>query len=121
MYKKRGFHRRFKGGDLGKSKVFGFGGVLVASYTSTTLQEVGFFPTLVYLYLKGLCGGCFKWLLYRCPKGLFGPFLDSLWPFLWPICGRFCWLICECLWHVQSNVLGAVLIKNLEQFNELFS
>ena len=27
--------------------------------------------------------------------------------FLWPSCGRFC----ECLWHVQRSVLGAVWIK----------
>ena len=58
--KNEGFHRRFNGGDLGKSKVFGLGGVLEASYTSTTLQEVRFFPALVYLHLKGLFGGCFK-------------------------------------------------------------
>ena len=27
---------------------------------------------------------------------------------LWPICGQFCGLICECLWHVQRMVLRAV-------------
>ena len=88
--------------DLGKSKVLSLGGVLEASYISTTLQEVGFFHTLVYFHLKGLFGGFFKLLLCRCLKGLFGLFLESLWPFLWPICG----LICECLRHVQGNVLG---------------
>ena len=72
--KNEGFHRRSKGGDLGKSKVLGLGCVLEASYTSTTLQEVEFFPTLVYFHLKGLFGGCFKLLLCRCPKGLFGLF-----------------------------------------------
>ena len=55
-----GFHRRSKGRDLGKSKVLGLGGDLEASYTSTTFQKVGFFPTLVYFHLKGLFGGCFK-------------------------------------------------------------
>ena len=51
-------------------------------------------------------------LLCRCPKGLFGLFKTSLWPFLWPICGCFCGPICECLWHVQNIVLGAVWIRN---------
>ena len=56
--KNEGFHRRSKGVDLGKSKALGLGGVLEASYISTTLQEIGFFPTLVYFHL--LLGGCFK-------------------------------------------------------------
>ena len=51
MYQNEEFHRRSKGGDLRKSKVLGLGGVLEASYISTTLQEVGFFPALVYFYL----------------------------------------------------------------------
>ena len=58
--KNEGFHRRSKGGYSGKSNVLGLGGVLEASYISTTLQEIGFFPTLVYFHLKGLFGDCFK-------------------------------------------------------------
>ena len=42
------FRRRSKGGDLKKSKFPGLGGVLETSYHSTTLQEVGVLPTLVY-------------------------------------------------------------------------
>ena len=48
--KNKGFHRRSKGGDLGKSKFPGLGGVLKTSFSSTTLQEVGILPTLVYSY-----------------------------------------------------------------------
>ena len=99
--KNEGFHQRYKGEDLEKSRVLSLGGVLEASYTSITLQEVGIFPTLVLFPPFGLILGG---LLCRCPKGLFGWFLDSLWPFLWPICGRFYGLICECLWHVQGIV-----------------
>ena len=33
--------------------------------------------------------------------------------FLWPSYGGLCGLFCECLWHVQRSVLGAVEIKNL--------
>ena len=68
MYENEEFHRRSKGGDLRKSKVLGLGGVLEASYISTTLQEVGFFPALVYFYL---------WAV----KGLF----ELLSPILWLI------------------------------------
>ena len=45
--KKEGFHRRFIGGDFGKSKFSGLGDVLETSFGSTTLQEVGVLPTLV--------------------------------------------------------------------------
>ena len=48
--KKEGFHRRFKGGDFGKSKFSGLGGVLETSFGSTTLREVGILPTFVYSY-----------------------------------------------------------------------
>ena len=41
--KKEGFHRRSKGGDFGKSKFSGLGGVLETSFGSTMLQEVGVF------------------------------------------------------------------------------
>ena len=46
--KKEGFHRKSKGGDFGKSKFSGLGGVLETSFSSTTLQDVGILPTLVY-------------------------------------------------------------------------
>ena len=49
--KKEGFHRRSKGGDFGKSKFSRLGGVLETSFGSTTLQEVGILPTLVYFPL----------------------------------------------------------------------
>ena len=39
-------------------------------------------------------------------KGLFG------W-FLWPVCGLFCGLISDCLWHVQKVVLETVWIKKI--------
>ena len=46
--KKEGFHRRSKGRDLEKSKFLSLEGVLETSYHSTTLQDVGLLPTLVY-------------------------------------------------------------------------
>ena len=54
--KNEGFHRRSKGGDFGKSKFSGLGGVLETSFGSTTLQEVDILPTLVYFHLKGCFG-----------------------------------------------------------------
>ena len=45
--KKEGFHQRSKGGDLGKSKFSGLGGVLKTSFSYTTFQEIGKCPTLV--------------------------------------------------------------------------
>ena len=45
--KKEGFHQRSKGGDFGKSKFSGLGGVLETSFSSTTLQEVGVLSTLI--------------------------------------------------------------------------
>ena len=45
--KNEGFHQRSKGGDLGKSKVLGLGGVLEASYIPTMLQKEGILPTFV--------------------------------------------------------------------------
>ena len=49
--KKKGFHRRSKGGDFGKSKFSGLGGVLETSFGFTTLEEVWILPTLVYFPL----------------------------------------------------------------------
>ena len=46
--KNEGFHRRSEEGDLGKSDFSGLGGILETSFGSTTLQEVGVLPTLVY-------------------------------------------------------------------------
>ena len=55
--KKEGIHRRSKGGDFGKSKFLGLGGVLETSFgSSTMLQEVGILPTLVYFPFQGLFG-----------------------------------------------------------------
>ena len=34
---------------------------------------------------------------------------------LWPICGWFCGLICECLWHVQRMVLRVVWLYFLAE------
>ena len=59
-------------------------------------------------------------VLNDCYVDVLRGYLDCLWPFLWPICGWLCGLICECYWHVQSIVLRAVWIKNLEQFKGLF-
>ena len=64
--KNEGFHRRSKGGDFGKSKFLGLGGVLETSFGSTTLQEVGILSTLVYFHPKGLILGG---MLCRGPKG----------------------------------------------------
>ena len=49
--KKEGFHQISKGGNFGKSIFSGLGGVLETSFGSTTLQEVGTLPTLVYFPL----------------------------------------------------------------------
>ena len=45
--KKKGFHRRSKGGDFGKSKFSGLGSVIETSFGSTMLQEVRILSTLV--------------------------------------------------------------------------
>ena len=66
--KNEGFHRRSRGGDFGKSKFSGLGGILVTSFGCTTLQEVGILPTLVYFHPKVLILGG---MLCRGPKGLF--------------------------------------------------
>ena len=67
--KKEGFHRRSEGGDLGKSNFSGLRSVLETFFGSTTLQNVGILPTLVYFHLKGVI---FAGMLCRGPKGLFG-------------------------------------------------
>ena len=54
MYQKEGFHQRFKGGDLDKSKFSGLGGVLETSYHFTTLQKVGNLLTSVLFPSYGL-------------------------------------------------------------------
>ena len=41
-------------------------------------------------------------------KGLFGLFLDGFIVIFMAFCGRFCWPICESLWHVQRIVLGVL-------------
>ena len=45
--KNEGFHRRSNGGDFGKSKFLGLGGVLEPSFGSTMLKEVVILSTLV--------------------------------------------------------------------------
>ena len=93
---------------------------------STTLQKVGFFPTLVYIYLWAIKGlfGLFV-ADFMVVKGLFGLFvagsivvkglfelcLAAFMAVLRPIYGWFCGLICDCLWHVQRVVLRTVWIK----------
>ena len=54
--KKEVFHRRSKGGDFGKSKFSGLGGVLETSFGSTTFQKVGILSTLVYFHSKDCFG-----------------------------------------------------------------
>ena len=49
--KNEGFHRRSKGRGFRKSNISGLGGVLKTSFGSSTLQEVGIIPTLVYFPL----------------------------------------------------------------------
>ena len=66
--KNEGFHRRCKGGDFGKSKFSGLGGILETSFGSITLQEVEILPTLVYFHPKGLILGG---MLCRGPMDLF--------------------------------------------------
>ena len=63
------FHRRSKGGDLGKLKVVGLGGVLEAYYIPTMFQKEDILPNLVLPLLFELIS---ERLLCRCPKGLFG-------------------------------------------------
>ena len=56
-------------------------------------------------YPKGLFGRI------KLVYGLFGLFKNTLRPFLWPNCGRFCGLNCDCLWPVQNTILRPVWIK----------
>ena len=58
--KMRDFTKDSKEDIWGKSKFSGLGGVLKTSFDSTTLQEIGVLPTLVYFQPWG----CFKgvWL-----------------------------------------------------------
>ena len=65
--KNAGFHRRPKGGDLGKSKSSGLGGVLETSFGSTTLQEIEILPMVLFPLYGLILGG----MLCRCPKGMF--------------------------------------------------
>ena len=67
--KKERFHRRSIGGDFGKSKFSGLGGVLETSFGSTKVQEIDILPTLVYFHHKWLI---LRGMLCRGPKGLFG-------------------------------------------------
>ena len=46
-------------------------------------------------------------------KGLIGLYLASFMVVFLLFCGRFYELICDCLWHVQRIVLGAIWIKNI--------
>ena len=66
VQKMRSFTKDTKEEIWGNKMFWALGGVLEASYIFTILQKVGLFPALVYFYLKGL----------------FGLFLDGLWPFL---------------------------------------
>ena len=56
MYQKGGISPKIQRRRFGLSKFLGEGGVLEGSYISSTLQEVGILPTLVYFYLRGLFG-----------------------------------------------------------------
>ena len=59
MYQKEGIHQRSKGGDSGKSKFSGQGGVLETSYVSTTFHEIEILLTLIYFHPLGCFqGGC---------------------------------------------------------------
>ena len=78
------------GGVTWKSKFLGLGGVLETSFSSTTLQEVGIFSTLVYFHPRGLI---LRGMLCRGLKGLFCCFRNCLKLFLWLICGLV-WLWC---------------------------
>ena len=42
-------------------------------------------------------------------KGLFGLFKNSLWSFLWLVCGRLCETVCDCLWNVKKIVFRGCL------------
>ena len=50
---KKGFHRISTGVDLGKSRALSLGSFLRLPKVSTTLQEVGIFPTLIFFLLLG--------------------------------------------------------------------
>ena len=50
--KKEGFHQRSNGEDLGKSNFSGLGGVIEASLSSTTLQEVEILPSFCELKIS---------------------------------------------------------------------
>ena len=68
-YQKGGISQKIQRRRFGKSKISGLGGVLEMSFASTTLQEVGILPTLVYFHPKGLLLGG---MLCRGSKDLFG-------------------------------------------------
>ena len=99
--KKEGFHRRSKGGGFEKSKFSGLGGVLKTSFRSTTLQEVEILYTLVYFHPKG-CFGYISTLrrclaLFYALRSCLAWVKTTLIAVLWPVCGRFCVLICGCM------------------------
>ena len=70
---------------------------------STTLQEVGVFPTLVYFYL---------WLLRGCLDCFFALFMACLWLVLWADLLLFMACSKECFrtfWVKNLDYLGACL------------
>ena len=100
-YQKEGFHRRFKGGDFGKSNFSGLRGVLETSFSSITLQEVGILSTFVYFHPKS----CFGYIstfrrhlaLFSTLRGCLTCFKMTLIVVLQLVCDRFCVLICGCV------------------------
>ena len=84
--KTRSFTKDPKNEIWGNQRFWAYEVFLRPSTFSTTLQDVGILPTLVlFPPFTLILGG----LLCRCSKGLFGLFLDILWPFfmaiLWPV------------------------------------
>ena len=61
--KNEGFYQRSKGGNFGKSKFLGLGGVLETSFSSTTLQEVWILHTKGCFVVFSALRGCLGWIL----------------------------------------------------------
>ena len=99
MYQKGGISPKIQRRRFGENQSFRVYEVFSSLPTILRILHTLVYPYFLWTDLYRDCLGVFK--------GLFGLFLDSLWPFLWSVCVQFC------LWQVQRSVLEAVWNKNL--------